>query len=596
MIKNSNLPLFSFFWHKKAKLSTFKILNEKHSGENNFFHYLNIKPQPRIISSGNVVKIIIGSPIINQKINSNIPNDYFFKLTKLKDLNGEFVIILIDKTNEKVFIANDRFSSIPLYFCNNSEFFFLSTSYYEVIKRLKEKNLFKMINENFFEYIYFQRLLGDKLYDKKSFFLNSSSLLEVSRSNFSQKYYWKPCFTKTSLSNQELINKMCNLMENTVKKKTSDKQSFGLFLSGGFDSRSIAISSKKKLKCITYSFMDNYEVNCARRVAESLGHDFYFHGIQKNLFSKNLEELNLLCQGMFTIDNALFIDPVNFKKLNIDVMLNGHGFDYLFQGMYLPSKFIKIFGSSTFFKSLSSYNSDISLQFMKEISFRLKYVDIFGLLINNKKKLFNERLYNSCKEIEENCKMLSDDREDIWEYFLIHNIGRHYSQPNLLSQRINVELRTPIFENEIFNFYLSLLPTHRLSSEIFRRSLLKLNKKTAMIESGNYGIALSASSTYKTYRLIKRKLLRHLTGNKSYRTPYAEDRTWPDRDRYIDSDQKFLKEIENSINSDLLKDTLNYFDWKKVSDLFERYKMKKIDSVGGFFISLLTLKKFLERI
>ena len=39
------------------------------------------------------------------------------------------------------------------------------------------------------------------------------------------------------------------------------------------------------------------------------------------------------------------------KKINTNIIaLHGHGFDYLFQGMYLPHKRLRIFGKDTYLK------------------------------------------------------------------------------------------------------------------------------------------------------------------------------------------------------------------------------------------------------
>ena len=110
-------------------------------------------------------------------------------------------------------------------------------------------------------------------------------------------------------------------------------------------------------------------------------------------------------------------------------------------------------------------------------------------MVSIEKWLGPERAYSDV-EVEQEAKTISEKKEDIWEFFLIHNLGRHYSQPNLLTQKINVELRSPIFENNLFDFYLSLHPRHRLSASLFRKVLIDINKKVAMIESGNFGIAL----------------------------------------------------------------------------------------------------------
>jgi len=596
VMSKASYPLLTLCWEKNSRISSIKNHNKIPKNKSYFYFSSNFFPKPKIIDSVKSSQIIIGSPIIGKKINYKFSDNFLKKKELISSINGEFVIFLIEKSYDKITLINDRFASIPLYYFNNEKLFIVSTSYLEIIRLQKQKGIFSILTENFFEYIYFQRLLGDKTYDRITKFLNSSSYLQISRTNFINQKYWIPSFKKTFENDNQLVDKFSFLLQESVEKKMSDNKKFGLFLSGGFDSRSIAMTSKKKLKCVTYSFSDNFEVNCARKVAKDLNFEFYLHNLDKNIFSKNLDKINSLTQGMFTIDNALFIRPFDFKKNKIDVMLNGHGFDYLFQGMYLPSKFIKFFGRPTFFKKLLRYEPDISSQFLNQISFRLKYMNISEYLDSKYEKKFLKNLYYSCQQIEQEAKIISEKKEDIWEFFLIHNLGRHYSQPNLLTQKINVELRSPIFENNLFDFYLSLHPRHRLSARLFRKVLIDINKKVAMIESGNFGIALSASPMAKTFELIKRKILRHLTGDNKLRAPHAEDRTWPDRDRYIYSDIDFLKQIEQSLNSDILKDNLYYFDWKKINLLFDEFKSKKKSDIGGFFISLLSIKKFLEKI
>ena len=51
--------------------------------------------------------------------------------------------------------------------------------------------------------------------------------------------------------------------------------------------------------------------------------------------------------------------------------------------------------------------------------------------------------------------------------------------------------------------------------------------------SGNFGIALSASPMTKTFELIKRKILRHITGDNKLRTPHAETEHQIEIDIYI---------------------------------------------------------------
>lgn len=597
MEKRINIPNFFFCWQKYSNASEIKVFNKRPLNNNGLYiSFENFFPKPFIQSNKNYTIIVIGSTILSEKISFNITEKHINNNKLLREINGEFIIIFFDKKKRKIKIINDRFSSYPVYYVNTEKLFFLSSSYLDLIKNLQKKQSVKIVKDNFFEFIFFQRLLGDKTYDYSSKYLSSGTILNISKQQFSQKKFWVPNFSKTKSTDNQLVDEMVFLLKQSLKRKTSDKKNYGLFLSGGFDSRSVAIAAETHLTCLTYSFNDNYEVNCARKSAEILGNKFVFLKFPKFHLSKSISLSNSICNGMYVIDNALFTLPPDYQELKLDVMLNGHGFDYMFQGMYLPTENFRLFGRPTFFKKLLGYDKNISMQFMKSISFRLKYFDLFDFLHEKFKKYFFDFIFQSCEEIRKACSSYSQKNSDVWEYFIIHSIGRHYSWPNLGSQNLGIELRTPTFDNDLFNFYMKLNPNHRLSARIFRKALIKMNKECSMIESGNYGIALAGSPLYKTSHLIYRKILRHLTNNQNFRTTHAEDRTWPDRDRYLSYDQDFFSLVENAINSDLVFEYLPYFDWKKIRKYFELYKKRPELQMGSFLVTILSLKKFLEKV
>ena len=64
---------------------------------------------------------------------------------------------------------------------------------------------------------------------------------------------------------------------------------------------------------------------------------------------------------MYTIDNALFFGIEKEVAPKVDVLLHGHGIDYMFQGMYLPAKTVRLFGRPTFFKLKKPLNGDLRL-------------------------------------------------------------------------------------------------------------------------------------------------------------------------------------------------------------------------------------------
>ena len=109
------------------------------------------------------------------------------------------------------------------------------------------------------------------------------------------------------------------------------------------------MASNRQLNFIQ-SFSNNYEVKIAKKIAASLGFKFNYIELSKNHYNEIADEFQFA--GMYSIDNALFLKVNHDFKNEIDIILHGHGIDYLFQGMYLPSSTLKIFGRPTFIKKL----------------------------------------------------------------------------------------------------------------------------------------------------------------------------------------------------------------------------------------------------
>ena len=84
---------------------------------------------------------------------------------------------------------------------------------------------------------------------------------------------------------------------------------------------------------------------------------------------------------MYTIDNALFFGIEKEVAPKVDVLLHGHGIDYMFQGMYVPSNTIELFGRPTFFKSKKHLTGNLADYFLENIGYRLKYLDLWEYLL-----------------------------------------------------------------------------------------------------------------------------------------------------------------------------------------------------------------------
>ena len=80
-----------------------------------------IYPKPLEIVSGELTLFVLGSPIIDYRVNkthiaNDILNKSFIDEGYIKCLDGEFLLILINRKSKKIEVANDRFSSFTLYY------------------------------------------------------------------------------------------------------------------------------------------------------------------------------------------------------------------------------------------------------------------------------------------------------------------------------------------------------------------------------------------------------------------------------------------------------------------------------------------------
>ena len=78
-------------------------------------------------------------------------------------------------------------------------------------------------------------------------------------------------------------------------------------------------------------------------------------------------------------------------------------------------------------------------------------------------------------------------------------------------------------------------------------------------------------------------------------SPTLKDRTWPNLNIYLRKSKYFQSQIETLKNNKLLQEKLYILDWKKIDDLFNKWK-NGVDTDPIFVFSLLTLQEFFNKL
>ncbi len=539
---------------------------------------------------------IIGNPIINRTINyqfiwEKINNKINY--SDIKNIDGEFLIIHHDKNHKSINIYNDRFTSVPFFYLNHRNKFIGSVFYKDIKNFLQKNNDFEINKETVFEFLWLQRLIGEKTYDSYSKCLMAGRHLNFCNGKVNTFTYWNPSFKKSNLSINDSVDELVALLSESIIKKTTDsKKNFGIFLSGGIDSRIILSLFKSEIDSYTIGVTRNNEVKVAEKIAKINNSKHSFIKLKDDPYSDSLREVAQLSGGMYAFDHSIFYGLSNKISNPPDVFFHGHGMDYMFQGMYLLSNNIKFLGKKTSFKKLSSINGKFSIEYLRKISHRLKGINLLEYIAKPLRSNMYESLINSVDQVSSLADNFCETVDDYWEYMLIHALCRHYPYTNLLAIGTIAEQRTITFDNDVFDFYLSMNNKYRLDGRIAKKILSRINPMLAKIPVANNNFKPNMSPLDKDITRLKRYILRNVYSSYiSDIEPHAEERTWPDRNRMYLHHKGLRNAALDLVNSQFLS-SLGLFDMDILSRDVKLFIDNPNNNAGSFITFLISLEKF----
>jgi len=581
MTKISNIKKTYHFFNKKINIDFFHV--------NKIFFF-----------NGRNKIFILGDPIVNSiidfqsivdVINSNTLSNEF-----LKKLDGEFLLIIINEKN--ITVVSDRFSSIPLYYSLKNDEFNISTNMFILFKNLNKKNL---RTEKFMEFLYFQRLHGYTTYSKEIHILPASTKLDYNFKNIQLDKYWFQNFNKDyNYSLNEYAVKLGNAIQKSINKKTSDKKEFnnkfGLFLSGGMDTRTVLAGfTEIKPICFTLGFSEEAEYRVVKLLNEKKEFQHYYVKLQKEHYEKNFNELIEISSGMHVFDHGIFYGIKKDIAKHVDVTFNGHGFDYMFQGMYIPKVNYKIFGKPTYLNKLRVPTKEFVTDYFENITYKCKHINPLKYIKNEFKTEIIDSLKQEVKNILDEgknygCKTFYDS----WDYMISHRISGHYPYPNILSMNESGHPRTVSFDNDIFEIFLKIPLEYRLDGKILKKTLQNLNNDFANIISANHGFKITSSPLNMTIKTIVRKLLSKISNSKKFKHPSANDRTWPDRYDYLMNNDYLYSKAEDLILSDYLEVAMPYID-RDLLNVDIKNWLNGDKRGADILFSLITINEFMKK-
>jgi hypothetical protein len=539
--------------------------------------------------------VLYGSPTLNGKSVSDISalGEMMPDATDLaRKLNGEFVLVV--ETDDQLFIANDRFASHPLFYAINDSSLAISFSYREIWRWLSQESRLKIDSLAFYEFLHFQRLFGSTTFDQTSKVLPPATALTVNKRSrqINVNRYWKPDFSKRHDGVKAIASDLAGAVRQSITQKTADSSNTSLMLSGGMDSR-VAIggfSPSSPPNCITVGASENNEVDVARAVAKTVGASHNFVQRPPNHYENILPQAVSDGGGMYMFQHGHFYD---LDIPDTDLVMHGHGFDYFFQGMYLPASRKSFFGRPTRSYALDSIGFDLTSEYIAKAKYKLKGTDPAALLNASTVSDANDKLGSDIDSVLKQVNGETSEMYDDWDYLTTSAPSRHYTYLNLLSAGSLAEQRTIAFDNDIFDIYYSTPAKVRHGTRLLAETIRHLNPKLLDVRNANTNLRPDLTPARLTLSTWVRGAKRRIgLGGATNADPAIDDRSWPTNENVLRGSQSLRDRVNNLRTSQQLE-SLNIFDMPKVSELIDSFDNGK-DSAATALLTLITIDEFIR--
>jgi asparagine synthase (glutamine-hydrolysing) len=413
-----------------------------------------------------------------------------------KKLRGMFAFAIYDKNNQKIFISRDHFGQKPFYYYKTDDELLFSS---EIKSFLVCPSFKKELNKELLgAYLTFSFTPTDETFFKNVFRLPAGTSMTINSETreFTLDRYFKVEFTNTDKSYEEMVDKIEEVMKDSVNHHLISDVEVGSFLSSGIDSSYlVSLARPDKTYTVGYNIEKYNEIDYAKDLAKRLD--------IKNISDKISKEeyMNAIPYVYYHLDeptsDACSVAVYFLSKLaskDLKVVLSGEGADEFFGGYNsyednfytkLPlgiRKFIacicKILPKNRYTKylirrgmSLEESYVSINRNFYDD---ELKDVLNFDNYLKNK-----DILKDTYKEYKNNSKLDKMLAIDI-KYWLTNNV---LAIVDKMTMAYSLESRVPFTDIEVFKVSSSLPMNYKLKDGFTKASLREAAKRSIPNES-----------------------------------------------------------------------------------------------------------------
>lgn len=377
----------------------------------------------------------------------------------IAELNGSFAVVLIRE--DELFAAVDRVRSIPLFYVKEGHSItivdHLATS--DSVHSFVGKELARE------EFLLTGYTVGNRTLLENAFQLEAGQIGRLSGESFNVEFYYRHYHTSHTIEQTyDSLERISRNIGQRLMESCGGRQ-IVVPLSGGYDSRYIVAllkkSGYKNVVCYTYGKEDSFEVEVSKKVATTLGFEWYFIPYNEKKWRKYIEDDAWMrfasnysslphCQEYIAIEELL-----NTGLIAEDaIIVPGFCGDFL-GGSYLPDEFTSGTESKLLNKGIAEY--------ILENHYHLDWpVEQRELLL----EAIKENLSNSEPSTVQEFVSMNE------EFFTRGKIAKFVLNSLRVYEYFGLEWRLPLWDNELTEFWYGVDLQKKINKSLYDGFLL----------------------------------------------------------------------------------------------------------------------------
>ncbi|MDO6426506.1 asparagine synthetase B family protein [Thalassotalea sp. 1_MG-2023] len=383
----------------------------------------------------------------------------------LAQLSGFYSLVLIKEGH--VLVACDKTRSRPLFYALDAEHTLCISDSVALLVNKVGADQFSKISEQEFQLSGY--VTGSDTLLKDVYQVQAGHMLFGNYQTVEQACYFqfKPDNNNSVISQALLYSELDIAMTQAIEQLITYANGRQLVvpLSGGYDSRAIAVYLKKSgyenIVTFTFGRMSSKEVVISKRIADSLGFPWHFVEYDSRLWS-TIEKSSLFNEYLMYISNFVSVPNVQvypaikaiFEQGVIDkdaVVVPGHTGDFV-SGGHIPHNLIG---------KLAKDHEDMIIETIKSRHFKNKVKKVDFVQLNNKLRS-QVRQYTENMGAEASAASVFES----WEFFerqakFIVNSNRYYDF-------FKLDWWMPLWNESVISFWQKTPVEHRINSKLWQ--------------------------------------------------------------------------------------------------------------------------------